>query len=217
MERFFILDKYNTFIDWSLILTKKSAPQPKVKTNYINLDGVSGTLDMSEALTGEVAYDDRTVSATFWTDKGNRSSRAKLIRDITTKLHGKKVKIIDPDYPTQYYYGRVEVGEPNNTASYMEFTITATCDPWRYSLNEAVRLCTVSGSDVDLIIVNNGFKTLCPDITVNGAVTITLGDVATALTNGSYKVTNLRLKAGSNVLNISGSGTVTLRYREADL
>lgn len=219
MERFFMLDKYNTWYNWRLILTSKDITPPEPKTNYVNIDGMSGSLDLSESLTGEITYNDRTVSASFWTSEGTRAERENLIKDITSKLHGKKIKIIEPDDPFHYFYGRVTVKGVMNTLAYSEFSITCTCDPWRYAINDSVRRVDVDSQVVTEIIIihNNGAKTVCPDITITGSVDITYNGVKTSLTDGSYKITDIKLRQGMNMIGVSGTGSATFTYKEADL
>lgn len=217
MERFFILDKFNTWYDWRLYLTAKDIPDPEPNTNYVKLDGMNGSLDLSEALTGEVTYADRTISATFWTDNGSRAEREQLLRTISAALHGKKVKIIEPDDPENYLYGRIKIKSRKNLRPYAEFTIEATCDPWRYSLEESNRRVVVNGDTVDVAICNNGVKTLNPVITVTGSVKITHNGTTTELKAGSYKISDLKLYQGSNLVRVSGYGSATFVYREATL
>lgn len=217
MERYFVLDKFNTFYDWRLILTAKSVPDPEIKTHYVQLDGMSGSLDFTEALAGEVTYEDRTITATFWTDYGNRKDREKLLRDIRLALHGKKIKIVEPDDPEHYFYGRVSVKSFNNTLAYAELTIEAICDPWRYAVEETERYIEVTSDVTNVIIYNNGAKTLSPIVEVNGSVNITCNGSSVPLTNGTFKVSTLKLKQGVNVIGVSGSGSVTFTYREADI
>ena len=218
MERFFILDKFNTWYDWRLILTAKDVTPPEPKTNYVDIDGMSGTLDLSESLTGEITYKDRTVSASFWTSEGSYKDRERLLRDIVSALHGKKIKIIEPDDPDHYFYGRVKIKSRKNILPYAEFSIECTCEPWRYALNDSVRRVEVNSQTVtEVIIHNNGVKSLCPDITVTGSVEITYNGVKTALTDGSYKISDIRLRQGVNVIGVSGNGSATFTYKEADL
>lgn len=220
MERYFILDKFNTYYDWNLIVTSKDITPPEPKTNYVDIDGMNGTLDLSESLTGEVTYKDRTISATFWTDVGNRKDRAKLLRDITLALHGKKVKIIEPDDDTHYFYGRIIISAINNNLAYLEFKIEAICEPWRYSIEETKREITFRYEPIDLVINNNGAMTVCPAIKCDGVnVSVTHNGITEKLLVGEYKYSNIKLVRGVNVLRLTGTstGTVTLTYREADL
>lgn len=216
--RFFILDKYNTWYDWDLVLTAKDITPPEPKTNYVNIDGMSGTLDLSESLTGEIMYEDRTVLASFWTNEGSYKDRERLLREIVSTLHGKKIKIIEPDDPDHYFYGRVKIKSQKNILPYAEFSIECICDPWRYKLNESVRRVDVNSQTVtETIINNNGVKSLNPEIIVTGSVNIIYDGVKTPLTTGSYKISDIRLRRGVNIIGVSGNGSVTFKYREGDL
>lgn len=217
MERFFILDKFNTWYDWRLILTSKDVTPPEPKINLVELDGMSGSLDLSEALTGEVTYKDRIVSATFWTNNGSRKDREKLLRDIRISLHGRKIKIVDPDDPDHYFYGRIKIKSESNILAYAEISIEATCEPWRYAIEESTRYVEVNQDIVDVVIHNDGVKTLSPVITVTGSVDITHNGVTTSLTDGNYIISGVKLYRGVNVVKVSGEGAVTFTYREADL
>lgn len=218
MERYFILDKFNTWYDLRLIVTAKTIGDAEPKTNYVKLDGMSGSLDLSEALTGEITYNDRTITATFWTDNGNRKDREALLRKITASLHGKKIKIIEPDDLNYYFIGRVKIKSKKNTLAYTEFTIEATCEPWRYAIEETVRRVDVDTAEVtNVVINNNGVKTLCPDITITGSVNIIYNGIETTLTEGVYKIADIRLRQGVNIIGVSGNGSVSFTYREADL
>lgn len=218
MERYFILDKFNTWYDWRLILTAKTVTPPVPKTNYVKIAGMSGTLDLSESLTGGITYEDRTVTATFWTSEGSRKEREKQLRDIVSVLHGKKIKIIEPDDPDHYFLGRVTVKSVKNISPYAEFTINCACDPWRYAINDTVRLVDVNSQSVtDIIIHNNGVKTLNPTITVSGSVDITYNGVKTSLTDGTFKISDIKLRQGVNIIGVSGKGSITFTYKEADL
>lgn len=217
MERQFIFNDYHTWYDWRLILTAKDVTPPVPKTNYVDIAGMSGTLDLSESLTGGVTYKDRTVSASFWTDEGSYKDRQKRLSEIVTALHGRKIQIIEPDDPDHYFYGRVTVKSFTNTLPYAEIAIECVCEPWRYALKETVRYADVSGTPLDMIIRNQGVKTVTPTVTVTGTVTLTYEGTSVTLSDGSYRVSNFKLYQGVNVIGVSGSGTVVISYREAEL
>ena len=217
MERYFILDKFNTWSDWRLILTAKSITPPEPKTNYVELDGMNGSLDLTEALSGEVTYKNRTVLATFWTNEGTRDERTKLLRDITTALHGRKIKVIEPDDPEHYFLGRAVIKSVSNSRVYAEFTIEIICDPYRYFVEEFTRVVNVVGQTVNTVITNNGTKKLSPVVTVTGDITVTFDDVTTELSTGSYTISSLKLSPGANVVGVSGNGSITFKYREVEL
>ena len=212
-----MFDKYNTAYDWGLLLTAKTVSDPEPKTNYQELDGVSGSLDLTEALTGEVAYSDRTLKASFSMSDGTVQEREAMLRQITAALHGRRVHIIEPDAPEHYLVGRVKVTGRTNSHAYATLDIEATCEPWRYAVNETNRILTMKRQSLDIVLHNAGVKPVCPVITVTGSVSITDNGVTTELTPGSYKITDIRLQPGANVITVSGSGTVVFTYREAVL
>lgn len=218
MERFLIINEKNSYYDWHSILTKKDITPPEIKTNYVDIGGMSGSLDLTEALTGEITYKDRTISASLWTNHGTRKDRVALLTDIRYFMHGRKVNIIEPDDPEHYFIGRAKIKSESNNLAYAEIAIEFTCDPWRYALNESERIVNVDSSNaVDVVINNNGVKTLCPTIAVTGNINIIYDGTTTPLTAGNYKISDLKLYRGVNVIRVSGSGSVTFTYREATL
>ena len=78
------------------------------------------------------------------------------------------------------------------------------------------RRVVVDGAE-DVVIRNNGVKTLCPTITVSGTVSVAFDGVTTQLTAGVYLLTGIKLRQGVNVISVGGNGTVTFTYREASL
>jgi hypothetical protein len=216
VRRFFLFDKFNTWHDWRLTLTAKDTTDPEPKTNYVALDGMSGTLDLTESLTGEVAYNDRTVTAAFWTSEGTYQEREAAVKQITASLHGKKVKIVEPDDPDHYFLGRCMVTNLERSQVHVAFEIEAVCDPWRYAVNESNRSVSVNGT-TSVVIRNEGVKTLCPNITVAGTVTLSFEGGTVELTTGAYKVADIKLRQGVNVIGVAGDGSVTFTYREATL
>lgn len=218
MDRYFLFDNYNTWSDWNLILTSKDITPAEVKENLISLDGMSGSLDLTEVLTGEPTYNDRIIVATFWTDHGTRQDRVKLLRDIRLALHGRKVKIVEPDDTTHYFIGRVKITKENNILPYAELEIEITCEPWRYAINESTRVIRLStSSEQDIVIYNGGAKTLSPTFTVTRYARVIFDGKKEDLYEGTYILSDCKLKPGFNIINLTGLGEITITYREADL
>lgn len=219
MERCFLFGSYDTWNDWGLLLTAKTDLEPpRVKTNYVDIEGMSGSVDLSEALSGEPTYEDRSFSASFCACDGSYEERHALLDAVISAIHGRKMKIIEPDDPSHYLYGRCSVKNVSHAVSHSTFAVDMRCDPWRYNHEETVQIIPVgSDSPADVRICNGGRKTVCPDITVSGQVTFTCGGFTSSATTGKYKVTTFKLYQGENVVQVKGSGTLTLTYREANL
>ena len=215
-RRAFYFDKWNTWHDWRCTLTAKDLTPPEPKTNYVEIEGGHGSLDLTEALTGEPVYDSRKASAAFMCSEGTHREREALLRRITAAIHGRRLPVIDPDDPEHYLLGRVTIKKAVNSMAYLSFETEATCDPWRYAVEETVRRDPVN-STVSAVLNNDGDLTVCPTLVVEGTVDIAYEDKIVRKTSGTYKVADLRLRHGVNVLTLAGLGSVTFLYREAVL
>lgn len=207
----------HTVADWGLILTAKTIDPPTPKIININIDGRDGTLDLSRALTGEMKYNDREAFFSFLVTEGTQSDRSYMIQNIINAVHGQRLQIIEPDFPYLYLVGDCTVSEVVNNKAYGSFTVTATCEPYRYNVNETIRNITLTSTPTEIALVNSGRKTLIPTITVTGSVDLVINTTSVSLGAGTYKLTSLQLKNGVTLLTASGSGTVTFTYREAVL
>ena len=208
--------QYHSAEDWGIILNAKTLTPPVAKTTYISVEGRDGDLDLSETLTGEVRYKNRTSSFTFLLTDGSYFDREELLDEITSAVHGKRLEITTDDKPDYYLSGRCEVKERNNNKAYGTVKIECNCDPWYYRLTETVRSFSIS-SETDIILVNNGRKTLTPEITVNGSITVAFNSTSVDLTTGTYKLSKLKLISGNTPLTLSGSGSISFTYREGVL
>ena len=96
----------HTYRDWGLLpKTRPTIAPPKVRTNYVDVPGLDGALDLSEALTGRVGYQTRDFSAEFIViDARNRWDA--LYSEILDTLHGQRVNIILDQDPGYFYRAR---------------------------------------------------------------------------------------------------------------
>lgn len=218
-ERGIIFDSIHSGIDWGLLLTvcNKGAPEPK--TNYVSVEGRDGDLDLTDALTGEVRYNNRTDEYAFDFLDGTRKERQALMDKVYGFLHGKKREIILPDWPDYYSVGRLSVTEFHNYLGYGQMSLEANCEPWLYKRIETAAVKILDGTAQKIVCTNTGIKTVVPEINVSagGSVQITFGDFQTTLDAGTYKVLDIRFTSGAHTLTLTGTGTVTFKWREAIL
>lgn len=210
-------DDKHTGDDWNLILNSKSIDPPAPKYVKISVDGRNGDLNLSRALTGDISYANREVNYTFIATEGTQEEREALISQIVNYCHGQERKIIDPDYPDYYFIGEITVSNIRNDRAYGTFTISGDCEPFKYSVEEINRLISLTSTESVINLTNGGTKTLIPTVTVDGNANIKIGNDSVSLGSGTYKLTALRLPSGSTPITVSGSGTLTLTYREAIL
>ena len=97
----------HSYRDWGLFL--KSRPvisPPNPKTVYIDIPGSDGVIDLTESLTGDVKFENRTLTCEFIVlDARNRWSN--IYSEIMDFLQGQQMKVIFDEDPTFYYIGRL--------------------------------------------------------------------------------------------------------------
>lgn len=207
-------NNYHSGDDWNLILSARNSNPPTPKYIKVPVDGRDGDLNLSRVLTGEIRYNNRSVSYSFIATEGTREEREELISFITNELHGQEIKIIEPDDPDHYLIGDAEVVNVVKHKAYATFDVTATCEPYRYSINDINRIIELTSTETNVVITNTGTKTLIPTVIVDGSVNITIESSSIALSSGTYKLTSLKLKKGATVIGVKGSGTLTISYKE---
>lgn len=208
---------YHTVDDWGLILSAKSLNPPTPKIVTVNIDGRDGTLDLSRALTDDIRFNTREASFTFLITEGSQSDRESVIYNVINAIHGQRLQIIEPDSPDLYLIGECSVSNVVNNKAYGSFNVKATCEPYRYNIDEINRVINATTTPTDVILTNTGRKTVTPIITVSGSASLKFGSTNAVLDSGTYKLPSLILKTGATIVTVSGSGTVTFSYREAVL
>lgn len=220
-KRGFVFDSYDTAArGWTL--AGWEFPEPEAQTNYVEVPGRSkGPLDMSTALTdGDPRYNGRELTVSLECSDGTRLEREVIISEMVNRLNGMRVDIIFPDDRTHYATGRLHVKKEYNDMAHAAVTVTATCDPWRYSRDETRFSLLVIEEPTTTILPNNGRRVIVPDVVVTGygaRVYLTCGEHEWVLGTGTHKLPEFALQQGNTVVTYHGVGTVNLTYREAIL
>lgn len=220
-KRGIIFDSYDTAAyGWTLTpgWNLSAAVQ---KTNYVDKSGGDGAWDLSTAISDGIArYNDRTLTATFECSEGDRRSREDKINHMINLLDGMRISIELPDDEFHYIIGRVHVEKNYNDPAHAAVTVTATCEPWRYSTTETVVRLTASTTKQTARLQNAGRRAIVPVLEVTGgtpSVLLEYGTSSRALSVGTFQWPDLLLTNGSHALTYSGTGSLTITYREAVL
>ena len=220
-KRGFIFGEYDTAAHgWTL--TGWSFPEPEPQTSYVEVPGrMAGPLDLSAYLTGgDPRYGSRELTVTLEHSDGTRLERNEIIDEMVNYLHGNRDDIVFPDDEHRYAVGRFTVEKEYSDPAHAAVTVTATCEPWRYSKTE-VRLSLMAITDAcRVMLYNDGRRVLIPEIKVSGygaSVKLTCNGSTWTLTPGTYRLPELRLPHGNTILTYQGVGTVDITYREAVL
>ncbi|MBR0575678.1 hypothetical protein KCG48_04900 [Proteiniclasticum sp. BAD-10] len=215
MRRGIIFDNLHTADDWDLILTAQEMEPPKVKTKYIDLPIGDGSIDLTEAIYGDVSLEDR--EGTFEFDMlCPPAERADLLSAIGSYIHGKKRKIILPDDDQHYYYGRMAISSFKANGIIGKLEIEAVCDPYKYKLDPTIYSGSIGAGGSITLSCSNSRKRVIPKITVSGAVSIAFEGNTYNLSTGTWQTTSIIFKEGQNPITITGAAgtTYSIEYQE---
>ena len=218
MKQFKIHEK-QTYTDWGLFLHSFEVGAAEVKTNYISLPIGDGTIDLTEAVRGEVSYSDREIRATF-TTVAPRSSWRALLDEIAAYTHGRKYKITVPDDPDHYYMGRVQVWPLIKSAASASFDITVTAEPYKYKNEVTSHDFTIDATGTKTVPLTNSRKRVYPTFIVSADTQIVFGAVSIVIDNTAPRtLTQIAFVQGANEItfNAAAGTTVNVSYQEGVL
>lgn len=141
------------------------SPDPEL---YLyEVPGRNSPLDCSEALTGRVNYQQRTLKFSFVLREDARQW-AYRYSEIASALHGQRMRIVCDDDPYFYYEGRVQI-DPVKSSKYLgKIEITAVVDPYKYERFSSVEDWLWDPFDFRVGVIREYGK-----LTVAGAVDVT--------------------------------------------
>lgn len=219
-------DKH-TYNDWGLILTSKVISPPVPQLNMVSVPMRDGSLDLTETLTEDVKYNDRTVSLTFFVRDNSQDLESK-ISEISNYCHGKRMRIICDDDKAFYYEGRVAVNEWASNRKKGTLVLECTVSPFKYDI-----LSSAVDWEWDVFDFEEGIINETGELIVDGTRTVTVicrrkrmfpTFIASApmavifegetynLKAGSQKVYDIFLCEGENELTFTGNGTISIDY-----
>lgn len=207
---------YRTDTDLNLIVEKVTVGEPPVRRHTKTIPGADGKLDYSKCF-GRTIYDNRAIkiyAGKTIVDRFAQGSR------IYQALHGHTMRITLSGDPAHYYKGMVEVGEWTRDAGIGHVVISCDCEP--YKLKQAVTTATLDlTTSYKSLNLPNEARWVIPSITVTAPTTLRWGGSTYALSAGTYRLPEIRLAAGENMLKAkltsSESGSITVEYQEASL
>ena len=216
-----IFGSYDTHLNGPWTLTGLELTPAEHRTQFVEVPGRDGELDLSTALTdGAPRYGNRNLTATFERSDGTRLEREAAINAMVNWLDGWRMDIRLPDDELHYISGRVHVAKNYNDPAHAAITVTAVCDPWRYNNHETVLSMTAGADPVEARLTNAGRRTVVPTLRITGegaSVLLVYGAYSWALGAGEYQLPDLIVPQGGITVTYSGTGELSFTYREAVL
>ena len=200
----------SAFYDWNIVLTKSEIEFPAPKTSTVDIKGADGVLDLSEALTGEVKYSNRTIDLTF--ELLDDADYTSLISKIGAYVHGQRITVQLTNDPLYYYTGRAYIDSWDCVKRKGKIVITIECEPYKYRIDETIINVDVF-NETKTVILTNERQRVYPTLSVQGNVTMRWNDTEYELSDGVYRLLTFYLVKGDNVVKLNGDGSVRFTYR----
>ena len=178
-----------------------SPPEPKTYT--VDIPGGDGVIDLTSALTGDVAYSNRSQSFTFMVVDPDSFERVKT--DVSNFLHGKSFDYqmtMDPGYT---YHGRFSVTEYSHAVYAYPglvgvFTVDIDADPYKSKGLQTYQLNATGGK---MFRLESGRKPVHPVIECTQPCRVRWKDVVTVVPVGTYRLNDVLFTQGFNEIYIN--------------
>ena len=200
--------------DYGLIVAPYAIPMPEPQTNFVEIPGRDGTLDLSEAFS-TVRYADRIIPLTLYA----RAPFDSLISTFAADVHGRLRNVIFDRDPTYYYDARIMIEDVERHWGYCELSLECRARP--YKLEHFETSITVLPTGSATMTLTNTRMPVVPTITVSAemalAFTIDGKEYSVTLSAGTHTIPSLVLPEGDTEIGITGTGSITFTYRKGTL
>jgi len=211
-----LINGEHTLRDWGAAITNSDVVGlPEPSTVLIDIPGRSGRLDLTEALTGDVPYGNRELKLEL-VCRTDREKWVKTCTHVFNAVHGKPVRVIFDEDPGHYYAGRASVSEPARLANAGQMTVTVDAEPYRYEVEEFAASFTGGAGSINGTVENLRMPTI-PTVAVPNACTLFHGGKSYSLEEGEQVPPGLVLHPGDNEFSVTGSQSITFRFRRGCL
>lgn len=205
----------HTYDDWKLVLTNKKLGLPTPKTSSVDVEGADGVIDTSEVLSGEIKFNNRTLTFEF-TMTTPYDEYNELITEISNYLHGRKLKIVLDEDEEYYYIGRCQINEWSSDKRIGKIVIQCDCEPYKYTSTNCISTANISGTTY--VKVYGRRMTVTPKIEVDSDMIIVVDGVDRNLkANRKNEIPDLFIREGVNTLEFKGKGIAKITYVGGEL
>lgn len=185
---------------FGLYLTDESVTGPPPLKRYeVDVPGGDGTIDLTDALTGEPVYSNRECSFVLRSEVASPSEFERIKTGLSNLLHGRRLDYgltADPGYT---YTGRFEVDEYYSKMRSGCIRLKVTADPYKLKETVTYRVNAAGGVTVDLPC---GRRRVCPTIEVGRSALVSMGGRTWRLEPGASRIRDLWLSGEANEVTV---------------
>lgn len=231
-------EEFHSLKTWGLAIGNNNiVGNPEQETNYINIPGSSGFLDISEAVSGHPIFTHREISIEFGGIRGRMRWDA-IISDFRNLIEGRIIKLTFDNDKAYYYEGRANIIDFDRIRDLGTFTLSIPkAQPYKYEVqgvNEPwlwdpfsftsgaivyIGELTITGSKT--LTLPRGYMDTVPIFMASGisqSLTVEYEGKIFPLSNGENRFPQISVGGREEaVLKFNGAGTVTIEYRRGRL
>ena len=186
---------------------------PEPKTYTVDIPGGNGVIDLTEALTGDVAYKNRKQEFTFAVIDVKNFEKVKT--EVSNFLHGRSfdyTMTMDPGYT---YHGRFSVDSYSHEAYANgllgRFKITVDANPYKLKEHCIYRLNATGGK---LYRFESGRRPVHPTIECTQPTIIVWNKEESIIPAGTYRLNDVVFRYGLNELYMNSSRLWLVKWYE---
>lgn len=215
---------------YSLTLATKNIAPPTPKTKYVDVPARNGAIDLTEAVTSSVKYEDRKITMSFIYKGTNITSVAS---NVYKEFHGKVCDVIFGDDLNFHYHGRISFTNLNAFLKYGKMTLEMEAEPFKLDNQSTLLDWEWDTFDFEESIINelgdlvvNGTREVTivcrramefPTFIASTAMTMEFNGVSYNLRQGEQKLYRVFFEEGNNTIKFTGNGTISINYIGGEL
>ncbi len=196
-----------------VMLDSSTFEPPEPKTYTVDIPGGNGVIDLTEALSGDVAYKRRKQRMEFACEE--RGDWMDTLRRVMAKLHGRALAYrlsFDPGYT---YHGRFAVSSTTHVGRWGDsvghIVIEVDADPYKSKGTQAYRLNATGGK---LYRFESGRRMVRPTIECSQPCFITWDGEETAIPAGTWRLNDVAFSQGFNEIWINTRRVYDVAWEE---
>lgn len=213
--------------DFGLELLSVDLGKAEVKTNTLDIPGRNGMLDLTEAVTGYPVYRNARHKLIFDFADGSYDAWIAKSSRLRGKIHGRRLPVVLGN-DVFFYDARISVDTAKLNQCYSKITIELDAQPYKLALKsslddwewdsfnfeeDVIREYKDIAVPTTLTIVGGVMPTGCV-FRCSGNVSVEYDGITCKLPEGISTIPDILITEGEHVLKFTGSGTVSVEYRE---
>lgn len=184
----------DTYKDLGLVMTVEEMKPPEVKEYKVDVPGGNGCINLTSALSGDTAYNNRSMVFVFTMLNVSDDFEAAKTK-ISNLFHGRELDFklsFDEEYT---YHGWFSVSSYKREGHKKQITVNVDADPFKYKKQQVIRVDAIGGQ---IVHCESGRKRIRPSIETEGYLRVISDGKVINLPQGTWSINDLLFEEGNN-------------------